>query len=429
MSTLPARPDRRGRPELAHRLHRAFRLLQPRRDERAIRRRHHAAQLGGSDGHEGLLAVRVQAGPDARRRRVRRGDDERRRQLLVHRACPLPQAPTSTGSTSTTTPTRGWPIPRTRRSSLPDGIAVPLAARLQQGVRAVRRGEAELRASGRAPDRASARGLGQGHLELRADPSMPRLGGTIPRTLGVYLPPDYDANRAEPYKTIYMQHGGGQDQSDWMNMGNVPVIMDNLLQDGTTEPAVVITTNTNYLGPVGNQAVQGDAIPNLRNVVIPFVEANYNVSTARRSIAPSLVCRRAASSTQNLIRDDADLFGYYGPLERRRKRPRFHAEPRGPVHPLRRWRVGLRSSQPEHGRGARPVGFIENTVVSGAHDFNAWNQLFTIFATGLPVAAGGVHRRRDRHPEERRRRHEPEQGQPQRPDGQARPGIQARREG
>ena len=36
------------------------------------------------DGHEGLLAVRVQAGPDARRRRVRRGDDERRRQLLVH---------------------------------------------------------------------------------------------------------------------------------------------------------------------------------------------------------------------------------------------------------------------------------------------------------------------------------------------------------
>ena len=55
-----------------------------------------------------------------------------------------------------------------------------------------------------------------------------------------------------------MQHGGGQDQSDWMNMGNVPVIMDNLLDDGTTEPAVVITTNTNYLGPVGNQAVQGD---------------------------------------------------------------------------------------------------------------------------------------------------------------------------
>lgn len=53
------------------------------------------------------------------------------------------------------------------------------------------------------------------------------IGGKT-RYLGVYLPYGYDPNRAEPYKTIYMQHGAQQDVSDWMNIGSVPVIMDNL---------------------------------------------------------------------------------------------------------------------------------------------------------------------------------------------------------
>jgi len=92
--------------------------------------------------------------------------------------------------------------------------------------------------------------------------------GEATRTIGVYLPPGYDPNRADPYKTIYLQHGSGQDQSDWLNIGSAPVIMDNLLHDGLTEPAVMITTNTTYLGA----ANQGH--PVLRDVVIPFVEAN-----------------------------------------------------------------------------------------------------------------------------------------------------------
>ncbi len=203
-------------------------------------------------------------------------------------------------------------------------------------------------------------------------PDLPPLNG-VTRTMGVYLPPDYDPNRAEPYKTIYMQHGGGQDQSDWMNMGNVPVIMDNLLDDGTTEPAVVITTNTNYLG-ASNQGY-----PNLRNIVIPFVEANYNVST--KAIDRAFAGLSAGSfATQNIMRFDTLRFGYYGPWSGGISVPTSTVDIDKPYihYGGGAWDFGLPNANTVN--NLDNVAFVENTVVAGAHDFNAWNQLFSIWA-------------------------------------------------
>ena len=196
--------------------------------------------------------------------------------------------------------------------------------------------------------------------------------GTAARTLGVYLPPGYDPNRAEPYKTIYMQHGGGQDQSDWMNMGDVPVIMDNLLQDGLTEPAVVITTNTNYLGAAAS------GYPNLRDIVLPFVESTYNVSTHPTDRAFAGLSA-GGFVTMNLINYDPTLFGYYGPWSGGMRVN--NATPNLGVPYILfgggRWDFGLPNPTQV---AALDNGFIENVVVAGAHDFNAWNQLFTTWA-------------------------------------------------
>ena len=193
------------------------------------------------------------------------------------------------------------------------------------------------------------------------------------RTMGVYLPPGYDPDRAEPYKTIYMQHGGGQDQSDWMNIGSVPVIMDNLVQDGLTEPAVVITTATNYLG------APSAGYPNLRDVVLPFVESSYNVSKhpADRAFAG---LSGGSIVTQNIINHDPTLFGYYGPWSGGVRVNSATPNLAAPyiLYGGGAWDFGL--PNPTAVAALDDVAFVENVVVAGAHDFNAWNQLFTTFA-------------------------------------------------
>jgi hypothetical protein len=158
-----------------------------------------------------------------------------------------------------------------------------------------------------------------------------------------------------------------------MNMGDVPVIMDNLLQDGTTEPAVVITTNTNYLG-AANQGY-----PNLRNVVIPFVESNYNVSTDAIDRAFAGLSA-GAGVTSNLINFDATKFGYYGPwsggVGARATTPNIDKP--YILFGGGRWDFGL--PNPAQVAALDQVGFVENVVVPGAHDFNTWNEMFSLWA-------------------------------------------------
>jgi enterochelin esterase-like enzyme len=60
------------------------------------------------------------------------------------------------------------------------------------------------------------------------------------RQIYVYTPPDYESNSSERYPVLYLQHGGGEDQRVWIEMGRTNLILDNLIAEGKCKPFIVV---------------------------------------------------------------------------------------------------------------------------------------------------------------------------------------------
>ncbi len=51
----------------------------------------------------------------------------------------------------------------------------------------------------------------------------------------VYTPPDYEKDPSKRYPVLYLQHGGGEDETGWGNQGHTGLIMDNLIAAGKVQ--------------------------------------------------------------------------------------------------------------------------------------------------------------------------------------------------
>jgi enterochelin esterase family protein len=60
----------------------------------------------------------------------------------------------------------------------------------------------------------------------------------------VYTPPDYEKDPARRYPVLYLQHGGGEDETGWGSQGRAGLIMDNLLAEGKATPFLIVMANS-----------------------------------------------------------------------------------------------------------------------------------------------------------------------------------------
>jgi predicted alpha/beta superfamily hydrolase len=60
------------------------------------------------------------------------------------------------------------------------------------------------------------------------------------RHIFIYTPPDYEKNTQNRYPVLYLQHGGGEDERVWIEMGRTNLILDNLIAEGKVKPFIVV---------------------------------------------------------------------------------------------------------------------------------------------------------------------------------------------
>ena len=56
----------------------------------------------------------------------------------------------------------------------------------------------------------------------------------------IYTPPDYDNDTEKRYPVFVLRHGGGEDETGWVEQGRANFIMDNLIAEGKAVPMIVV---------------------------------------------------------------------------------------------------------------------------------------------------------------------------------------------
>ncbi|WP_319481921.1 alpha/beta hydrolase-fold protein [uncultured Draconibacterium sp.] len=100
------------------------------------------------------------------------------------------------------------------------------------------------------------------------------------RRLFVYTPPGYDTNSREKYPVVYIQHGGGEDETGWAVQGKTDIILDNLIAEGKAKPMIVVISNGNVTAPgrtFGGYSSKGMAPfkEEMTKNIVPFIDTNY----------------------------------------------------------------------------------------------------------------------------------------------------------
>ena len=134
------------------------------------------------------------------------------------------------------------------------------------------------------------------------------------RKYAVYLPPDYDLSQRS-YPVLYLLHGGGDDQTGWVQFGEVMHIADKAIREGTATPMIIVMPDAN----TGQRGYFNDVKGEWRyedfffQEFMPFVEKTYRIKGEKRYRAVAGLSMGGGGSFVYALRHP-DLFSSACPL-------------------------------------------------------------------------------------------------------------------
>ncbi|HRI22079.1 MAG TPA: alpha/beta hydrolase-fold protein [Panacibacter sp.] len=108
------------------------------------------------------------------------------------------------------------------------------------------------------------------------------------RKYAIYLPPGYETSERS-YPVLYLLHGGGDDQTGWVQFGEVQNITDKAISDGTATPMIIVMpdANTGVRGYSNNAAGTWRYEDFFFQELMPYVEKTYRIKAEKRYRAVS----------------------------------------------------------------------------------------------------------------------------------------------
>lgn len=125
------------------------------------------------------------------------------------------------------------------------------------------------------------------------------------RRMYVYTPAEYEKNPGKRYPVLYLQHGGGEDETGWIYQGFADVILDNLVAKGEAVPMIIVMNSGVASKPDGTEAFDQMMVDD----VIPFVDKRFRTIADRdhRAVAG---LSWGAKQAYDLGFGHKDLFSY-----------------------------------------------------------------------------------------------------------------------